>query len=95
MTQPSHLCFVCETEFERILFQTEVRWLSKANCLSRFYSLFDTIVEFLEKANPQLIKDVQKAKFDVAYLSDVYDKFNAMNLQLQGSVVTLAVSYSY
>ena len=83
------LCHENETEFERLLFHTEVRWLSKANCLSRFYSLFDTIVEFLEKANPQLIKDVQKAKFDVAYLSDIYDKFNAMNLQLQGSVVTL------
>ena len=56
---------------------------------SRHGDKSDTIVEFLEKANPQLIKDVQKAKFDVAYLSDIYDKFNAMNLQLQGSVVTL------
>ena len=82
-------CHENETEFERLLFHTEVRWLSKGNCLSRFCSLFDTIVEFLEKANPQLIKDDQKAKFDVAYLSDIYDKFNAMNLQLQGSVVTL------
>ena len=83
------LCHENETEFERLLFQTEVRWLSKANCLSRFYSLFDTIVEFLEKSNPQLINDVQKAKIDVAHLSEIFDKFNAMNLQLQGSVVTL------
>ena len=83
------LCHENETEFERLLFHTEVRWLTQGNCLSRFYSLFDTIVEFLEKANQQLIKDVQKAKYDVAYLSDIYDKNNAMNFQLQGSVVTL------
>ena len=28
-------------------------------------------------------------KSDVAYLADIYDKFNAMNLQLQGNLVTL------
>ena len=70
------LCHENETEFESLLFHTEVTWLSKANCLSRFYSFFDTIVEFLEKAYPQLITDVQKAKFDVAYLSDIYDRKN-------------------
>ena len=31
---------------------------------------------------------VLAAKPDVAYLTDIYDKFNAMNLQLQGNVVT-------
>ena len=32
---------------------------------------------------------VRATKSDLAYLADIYDKFNAMNLQLQGNVVTL------
>ena len=55
---------------------------------SKAESIFK-LVEYFFTENPQLIKDVQKAKFGVAYLLDIYDKFNAMNLQLQGSVVTL------
>ena len=83
------LCHKNETEFERLLLYTEVRWLSKGKCLSRFYSLLDTILEFLEEENPQLMQLVSAAKSDVAYLTDIFDKFNAMNLQLQGNVVTL------
>ena len=49
----------------------------------------------MEEANPQLIKNVQKAKFDVAYLLDIYDKFNAKavysylrQIQREGSVLS-------
>ena len=35
-------------DFERLLLHTDVRWLSKGNCLRRFYSLVDTVVEFFE-----------------------------------------------
>ena len=43
------LCHTNETEFERLLLHTEVRRLSKGKCLSRFYSLFDIIVQFLQE----------------------------------------------
>ncbi|KAI6653460.1 hypothetical protein LOD99_3679 [Oopsacas minuta] len=39
--------------------------------------------------NPQLMQLVSAAKSNVAYLTDIFDKFNAMNLQLQGNLVTL------
>ena len=32
---------------------------------------------------------VLATKSDIAYLTDLYEKFNAMNLQLQGNMVTL------
>ena len=83
------LCHKNETEFERLLLHTEVRWLSKGKCLSRFYSLLDTILEFLEEENPQLMQLVRGANSDIAYLTDIHYKFNVMNLQLQGNVVTL------
>ena len=31
---------------EELLLHIEVIWLSKGNCLRRFYSLFSTVVEF-------------------------------------------------
>ena len=83
------LCQTNEMEFERLLLHTEVRWLSKGKCLCRFYSLFDTIVEFLQEDNLELMQLVLATKSDIAYLTDLYEKFNAMNLQLQGNMVTL------
>ena len=43
------LCHKNETEFQRLLLHTEERWLSKGKSLSRFYSILDTILEFLEE----------------------------------------------
>ena len=40
------LCAENDEEFEQLLLHTEVRWLSKGNCLRRFYSLFSTVVKF-------------------------------------------------
>ena len=73
-------------QFECLL-HTEVRSLSKGKCFCRFYSLFDTIVEFLD--NLELMQLVLATKSDIAYLTDLYEKFNTMNLQLQGNMVTL------
>ena len=84
-----HPCYTNETEFERLLLHTEVRWFSKGKCLSRFYSLFDTIVEFLQEENLELMQLVRATKSDISYLTDLYEKFNVMNLQLQGNLVTL------
>ncbi|KAI6647014.1 hypothetical protein LOD99_9013 [Oopsacas minuta] len=49
------ICHDNETEFERLLLHTEVKWFSKGKCLSQFYSLFDTILEFLEEENRRLM----------------------------------------
>ena len=39
-------CIDNEQEHVRLILHTEVRWLSKGNCLARFVKLFDTIVNF-------------------------------------------------
>ncbi|XP_076048881.1 protein FAM200C-like [Oratosquilla oratoria] len=41
-------CIDTEQEHVSLILHTEVRWLSKGNCLARFVELFDTIVNFLE-----------------------------------------------
>ena len=83
------LCIDNDEEFERLLLHTEVRWLSKGNCLKRFFSLFDKVVEFFQDSNTGLCDDLKNIKDDIAYLSDIFTKFNEVNLQLQGNDVNL------
>lgn len=83
------LCVENDEDFKCLLFHTEVRWLSKGNCLSRFYDLFETVVEFFQDQDTCLSVELKEIKHDIAYLSELFSKFNDMNLQLQGNEVTL------
>ena len=81
------LCAENDEEFEQLLLHTEVRWLSKRNCLRRFYSLFSTVVEFFQALNDSFSLELISIKADIAYLSDILMKYNEVNLQLQGNLV--------
>ena len=61
-------------EFEWLVLHTEVRWLSKGNCLKHFITLWDSIVSFL--ADTQLGAKLLANKNDVFYLSDIFEKLN-------------------
>ncbi|XP_071391322.1 zinc finger BED domain-containing protein 5-like [Centroberyx affinis] len=75
--------------FERHLLYTDVRWLSKGNCLAHFCELFDSIVEFLEKVDAALGEKVSPSRCDIMYLADFFEKINEVTLKLQGNGVTL------
>lgn len=83
------LCLDNDEQFERLLLHTEVRWLSKGNCVRRFYYLFDTVVQFFQDKIASLSVELKEIRSDIAYLSDIFSKFNDMNLQLQGDEVNL------
>ncbi|KFD65047.1 hypothetical protein M514_22764 [Trichuris suis] len=51
-----------------------------ANCL---------ILEFFEKEDASLCANLKKFEGDIAYMADLYTKFNEMNLQLQGDDLNL------
>ena len=82
------LCHNNDEIYKRLLLHTEVRWLSKGNSLKRFHELFDSIVEFLEEYHSTLVEEVKRVRIDVAYLADIFEKLNTMNLQLQGNNIT-------
>ena len=77
------LCHENGEEFERLLQHTEVRWLSKGNCLKRVSELFDTIVKFLEEQDGDLSTKIKAIEQDTFYLTDIFEKLNKVNLQLR------------
>lgn len=84
------LCQENDEEFERLLLHTEVRWLSKGQCLTRFYSLLDSVIEFLRKSSdPSLADSAENMKNDIAYLADIFHFMNEVNKKLQGNMTTL------
>ncbi|XP_050528101.1 SCAN domain-containing protein 3-like [Daktulosphaira vitifoliae] len=78
------LCHDNDEDFERLLLYIAVRWLSKGKCLCRFFALFDSIIEFLDKIDP-VLKDNLKRKIEIGYLTDIFEKMNEVNLKLQGN----------
>ena len=61
---------------------TEVRWLSKGTCLNRLITLWDSTLSFLDDS--QFTEQLLAAKCDVYYLTDIFEKLNLLNKQLQG-----------
>ncbi|KFD45962.1 hypothetical protein M513_13169 [Trichuris suis] len=53
------LCEENGEEFRNLLMHTEVRWLSKGNCLQRFVTLWDSVVTFLPSAERQKILEAK------------------------------------
>lgn len=78
------MCCENDEDYNRLLLHTEVRWLSKGACLNRFWDLFDSVIQFLEERDTNLKDNLQNFKTDIAYITDLFSKFNEINLQLQG-----------
>ncbi|XP_064111224.1 SCAN domain-containing protein 3-like [Macrobrachium nipponense] len=80
------LCEDNNEEFELVL-HIEVRWLSKGNCLHRFVALWDSVISFL--SGIVIGQKLVDAKSDIFYLSDIFEKLNVLNKELQGNDSTL------
>ena len=83
----SQLCKQMDSNHENLLFHTKVRWLSKGNMLARVYGLKDEVSIFLESQGKQdLLLPFQSQEFQLAmaYLVDIFEALNCLNLLLQG-----------
>ena len=83
------LCHGNEEDFERLLLHTAVRWLSKGACVTHFYSLDDSEIEFLFGIDCQMAEAVKPLKNDIAYLAAIFTLMNEVNKKLQGEMITL------
>lgn len=81
------LCVELDSEYDTLLFHTEVRWLSKGNVLKRLYELKEEMKIFLNEKDSELLEKFCDLKFELqlAYLVDIFEHLNNLNLQLQGS----------
>lgn len=75
----------CSTAYGDLVFHTDIRWLCRGKILQRFLSLLDEIKVFMEtrEEDTTLLSD-PKRLLDLAFLTDVTEKINHLNLQLQG-----------
>lgn len=85
-------CKDLEKQHVNLILHTEVRWLSKGNCLMRFFELFDEVLNFLPDSPPRSLLQSASGKPFVAYLADIFQKLNVLNKELQGDEITMLIA---
>ncbi|CAH2002092.1 unnamed protein product [Acanthoscelides obtectus] len=91
----AYVCFIMNQEiYEELLFARTLITDTKGEYLTRFFALFETILEFLDTKDKILKENLMKRKTDIAYLTDLFTKFNMVNLQLQGDSLNLIKTMS-
>ena len=81
------LCKEINADHETLLYYTAVRWLSKGNVIGRFFELRSEIKQFLEiekKATFLKFSSDESWLRGLAYLADIFEQLNKINLRLQG-----------
>ena len=90
------LCKDMESEHEALLYHTNVRWLSKGNMLGRLYELREEVAIFLDSQQKADIHDKFQAEsfqLSLAYLVDIFEALNALNLKLQGKNINIIMHH--
>jgi Spin-doc zinc-finger len=79
-----------DAEYGDLVLFTEVRWLSRGNCLNRFFSLQEEITLFLKDyvettVSTRLLEKMKTTNFrkELAFLTDITGHLNELNYKLQ------------
>lgn len=83
------LCSEMGSDHIQLLLHTEVRWLSRGRMLSRLFELHSEVQLFLGETNFELKDKLTDNLWitTLAYLSDIFNRLNVLNLSLQGKSI--------
>ncbi|KAM3867728.1 general transcription factor II-I repeat domain-containing protein 2-like [Diretmus argenteus] len=98
LTHRKFVAFLDEVDaaYGDLKLHAEVRWMSRGKCLERFFALRTEIPLFLEEAMGENVTDycdkLRDVSFlsDLAFLTDITQHLNGLNLMLQGRDQTVA-----
>ncbi|XP_063813110.1 SCAN domain-containing protein 3-like [Pseudophryne corroboree] len=81
------MCEDMGSEYTSLLYYCSSRWLSRGNVLSRVFKLHQELYSFLVEEKHECANNCLDTVFlsKLAYLCDIFDKLNALNLSLQGN----------
>ena len=89
----SKLCKDMDADHTALLYQTQVRWLSKENMLSRIFELREVKLFLVAKQKHDLLLAFGGDGFStyLAYLADIFEALNQLNKKLQGPGTNIIV----
>ena len=90
------LCEDVSSAHKCLLFHTEVLWLSRGNMTRRVSELRHELLKFFKEKNHEFKDYFENDNFipRMAYLSDIFQTLNVVNLSFQGSNSNIAVFIS-
>ena len=88
-------CGEINDEYLSQLFHTEVRWLSPGKIFQLLFELKEELLMFLCDHNTELVSIMADEIWlcKVAYLADIFNKFNELNLSLQERNLNILFSH--
>lgn len=85
----AQVCLENDDQYNRLLLNKERCRLSESVCLDRFYSLFDSVMQYLKRKDNNFGQNLIISKNRISYMTDLFAKFRETHLKLKSGTLNL------